>query len=589
MRYSRKKPNKMHDVNGIFKSKQRQARSVGLTLRQEKGCTQPRTDLKKKVVYVEPLNPYWDIKRIRKWSGETTHEVWHHAPEVSDTLPFFEANGLCFGTVLGKIFNIFDDVRNERNATSHFKGAGEDLSWTQGYYCTEGGIAIAKHGPPTEGDMKLFADALGFVYNERSEWQPNVAIPSIEFNKHTDADNYSHLSHRLAELVTAEDVFNLVMDFLEDHPEGDPEKQLEENKQAAKGEGDPSDEEGTGGKESGEGDDGEGGTEEGAGSKVGDEGDEPGKSKVSYSDLMGHEHKDDGGVIDSTKDSFMTIDYDHEPQSNYIPWPSDKILERRARDLPDGDGYHASKRNMKQFYEEGKTLADAARRLFQSVTQRRIEHYKKSGRLDKRDLYRVPNGDEDVFTQRKQQADPKGTSIMLLTDASGSMSGRKYDITAAAVALLNDAITPLGIPLSIAAFTERGSGLEQYVIKEFNEKRQSYDILDDYDRVGSKLYQNADGDSLMWAYNKLQQRKEPRKILIVLSDGCPASCRSGDAWTYARDVIAHIGKHVECYGIGIMDDNVKDLYPEYSVLHDPNELEACLLNVIKTKLFNTGE
>jgi cobaltochelatase CobT len=190
------------------------------------------------------------------------------------------------------------------------------------------------------------------------------------------------------------------------------------------------------------------------------------------------------------------------------------------------------------------------------------------------------------MTRKENAVDPKGTALFILTDASASMGGTKYNVTAAAVALLNDAVSPLGVPLEIGAFTERGSiGTVHFIIKKFSEKRSSENILSDYAKMRRELSQNADGDSIMWAYRRLIARPEERKILLVLSDGSPASDNPGDCWTYTNDVIAEVGKRVECYGIGIMDESVSHLYPEYSVLRHADELEQCLLDVVKKKIF----
>ena len=35
------------------------------------------------------------------------------------------------------------------------------------------------------------------------------------------------------------------------------------------------------------------------------------------------------------------------------------------------------------------------------------------------------------------------------------------------------------------------------------------------------LKENIDGEALKWAYNKMNRRKEERKILMVISDGAP--------------------------------------------------------------------
>jgi len=165
------------------------------------------------------------------------------------------------------------------------------------------------------------------------------------------------------------------------------------------------------------------------------------------------------------------------------------------------------------------------------------------------------------------------------------MSGSKFSATAAAVSLLNDACSPLGIPIKIAAFTERSPKCEHYIVKEYDQRVTNDSILSDYCKISQKLHQNADGESIMWAARDLILRPEERKILVVLSDGSPASDNAGDCFTYTVDVVAHWSKYMELYGIGILDSTVDRIYPESTVLKKTYELETCLLDLIKKKIF----
>jgi len=553
----------IHDVWSVFNAIQRVAATSGITLVPEDGCEQPRTDLRLKKVYLEPLNAYWPIERINKWRGEAYHEVGHHAPEVIDTLPMMLKNKIDFDSLVGKLINIVDDVRNEFNHYGDWAGRDEALSWAQGFYCQRGAKALQEYGISDEPDIKLTADVMGWVYDYRTNYQPDLKIPSMDFNDLVDGNKYSHLSADLDSMVTADDVYDIVMKILDKSEDHTPEEEMEKAQDGAK---ERSEEKGEGG----EGDNEEGGDEDG-------EGGDPAK-RVSYKDLMGHEHT----TGKPKEDAFTKIDYDHEEET-YTPW--DKMQVAKARDHK--ASHRSSISSMQRHYKKGRSLASVARRLFQSVTQSMRTHNHKTGRLDKRDLYRIPNGSQDVFTRKSETPDPKGTALFILTDASGSMCGEKYEVTAAAVALLNDAIQPLGIPTEIAAFTENSwSGCRHWIIKTFGENRSSDKIIEDYANISSDLAQNADGESIMWAYNRLRMRPEPRKILLVLSDGEPCCDNYGDCYTYTKSVIKHVGKNVECYGIGILDDSVEDLYPEYAVLKRSGELEKALLDVVKHKIFN---
>ena len=561
----------IHDVRGIFNAAQRVAAAQGLTLQEEEGCTQPRTDLVSGKVWVAKLNPYWSAELIDKWLGELYHECGHHAPEVLDTLPFMQEKKIGFNCLKGHLINVFDDVRQEMNGRGLHKGRDESLSRTQAHYCDKGADALEAMGLPDDKDKLITAQALAMAYDWRSKYQPDLALPSERFSRACPWDSYSHLQPLLDTMYTIEDVHDLVVKMLEESPDHDPEQEQQEAEEQAS-------EEGTGEDSDGEGD-GSGEAKDGTGKS--EESDKDGEAKVgevSYEDLMGHKHKA-GGVSEFQS----KIKYDHKGRRDYIPWA--KMLVQKARDLE--SPCRSNKSHIEGYYTGGRSLAATARRLFQSVTQSRKSHNHLRGRLDKRDLYRIPSGAKDVFTRKEQAPDPKGTAIFLLTDASGSMEGHKFYITAASVALLNDACSPLGIPMKIAAFTEEEPHAKHFIVKEYGEKRSAELIIDDYVRINPHLYQNADGESILWAAKDLMTRPEPRKILIVLSDGCPAADNGGDCYTYTKDVIEHVNKWagLELYGIGIMDDTVKELYPECEVLDNPKRLEACLLNLIKTKIF----
>ena len=168
------------------------------------------------------------------------------------------------------------------------------------------------------------------------------------------------------------------------------------------------------------------------------------------------------------------------------------------------------------------------------------------------------------------------------------MGGKRFEMAAAACALMSESIAPLKTPVKISAFTERtsfsnGERLEDYIIKDYSEHRSRAQIINDFSRVSNKLHQNADGDSLMVAYRDIMARPEKRKIIIVLSDGNPCCDRPGNAADHLTDVVEYVGRSVELYGIGIETRAVERFYPECEVLSSVNELEQSLLNLIKRK------
>jgi len=110
------------------------------------------------------------------------------------------------------------------------------------------------------------------------------------------------------------------------------------------------------------------------------------------------------------------------------------------------------------------------------------------------------------------------------------------------------------------------------------------------------LKENIDGEALQWAYSRLVNRPEQRKILMVISDGAPVddstlSVNSGHYLeNHLRKVINDIetapktsGRHVELVAIGIGHD-VTRYYKRALTLIDVEHLAGGLMDKL-TELF----
>jgi len=503
------------------------------------------------------------------WLGENYHEVGHHAPELSDLLPGMKKYNIGFDSRVGRVTNLIEDWRNERNNHGKFPGRCKVLSYMQGFYCNRGAEALAKPGAKSED--QFMTDLFGWIYKCRAEWQPDLVAPSMKFSRVSNPDRFDEFYNELYNIVTFDDVYALVCKLFDADPESDLEDELEKAKSAAEGE------EG----ETGESEEGEGEYE--ADGKV-EESEDGGKSggTVKYEDLIGHVHKGESGGAGG---EYGVIEYTEDRYYDYKPYRPDEIIVQKARDLPRVDDLFIPCAN--EHISKGSKLSQKVKRLFQSRTQSLTEHNRKSGRLDKRDLYRIPSGARDVFTRKVDKISTQGTVLYLLVDASGSMSGPRFEAACAASVLMAESMAPLKVPVKISAFTERSrmgeSQLEDYIIKDYTEHRTREKMVEDFGKVSTKLHQNADGDSLMLAYRDIMSRPEKRKMIIVLSDGMPCCDRPGDAASHLRDVVEYIGSSCELYGIGIESRSVESFYPECKVLSRVSELEPTLLSVIKRK------
>ena len=176
--------------------------------------------------------------------------------------------------------------------------------------------------------------------------------------------------------------------------------------------------------------------------------------------------------------------------------------------------------------------------------------------------------------------------LMVLTDWSGSMSGTKMEYAADASGRLVQVFDRiLRMPVQLAAFTNGRTRCDIGMIKRFDDRSVSpQDIANGFSRFFPISSANNDADSLMWAYNQIAKRKEERKILMVLSDGCPAgSWKGGSSSDNLKHVTRHIEREgkVELYGVGICSDAVETYYSNCKVLDDETEINKTLFEIIK--------
>lgn len=249
---------------------------------------------------------------------------------------------------------------------------------------------------------------------------------------------------------------------------------------------------------------------------------------------------------------------------------------------------------------EHRELSRELRKLVQVDERVRYERGKMSGRIDPKALYRVglPTvGDgmwnAAVFRKKHAPKNTQRTAVSILVDYSGSMSGSKTRHANAAARLLSASLAQLRVEHCINVFTEtRNAGtivstacLEIGAIKEWGCRVSDADIAKrlEHFRITHGQKQNGDPCAISYAYTGLVRRKEPRKVLIALSDGEPCCDRPGDAYAGLKNIVAQIEKEnkVEVYSIGIETDCVTEYYTNNVVINNASELEAKLIELAR--------
>jgi hypothetical protein len=276
------------------------------------------------------------------------------------------------------------------------------------------------------------------------------------------------------------------------------------------------------------------------------------------------------------------------PFSEYVVLRGDTL----PHDLKpyDGSGGMPKVKIMDAVDTQGKPLATHLRMKLQTRSRDRYMPGMRKGKVHNGSLHRLLSGNdkqaERVF-KTKVVSDTLDTAVLVLIDCSGSMGGIKFDAACATAITVSEALRPIGIKHSLLGFTSvpydsNDQNLVRW-FKDWDERVTNNQLFSRFDQASGHLTQNADGDALMYAYASLLQRKEHRKMLVVLSDGSPCGRDwAGNGREYLKDVVRTIIAHkqVDLYGIGILDDNVSHYYPKHSVLKSLDSLAPAVLSVL---------
>jgi len=155
---------------------------------------------------------------------------------------------------------------------------------------------------------------------------------------------------------------------------------------------------------------------------------------------------------------------------------------------------------------------------------------------------------------------------------------------------LERALAGIGVNLEIAGFTEfsaANDGLIHDVWLPFGSRLSVPRVLDQMGVMTNNLRNNADGENIMYAYNRLLCQQQPRKVLIVLSDGEPAaqgpigSDMGVDVFTERTIQLIEKDKRVDIIGLGMSGHDPKAFYKNSRAVQRGECLERVLLEVVQ--------
>ena len=192
-------------------------------------------------------------------------------------------------------------------------------------------------------------------------------------------------------------------------------------------------------------------------------------------------------------------------------------------------------------------VARLAKRLLRLLMARQVREWRfdlDEGVLDGSRLAALvaSGGRARPFKEESESPFP-GTVVSLLIDHSGSMRGRPMLIAALTVEVFAQVLERCGVKCEVLGFTTRdwngGEPARQWAASGYPENPGRLNALEHIiikgadvpwrrARVGLGLFlhddmlkENIDGEALVWAHSRLLARTEPRRILVVISDGTP--------------------------------------------------------------------
>jgi cobaltochelatase CobT len=308
-----------------------------------------------------------------------------------------------------------------------------------------------------------------------------------------------------------------------------------------------------------------------------------------------------------------------EPGSQYKAFCRQFDEEIDAEDLCDPDELARLRQQLDQQLQHLQgvvsRLANRLQRRLMAQQTRAWEFDLEDGMLDAGRLARiVVNPMQSLSYKRERDTDFRDTVVSLLIDNSGSMRGRPITVAAMCGDILARTLERCAVKVEILGFTTRawkgGQSRERWV---HDGKPRNPGRLNDLRHIIYKsadapwrrsrrnlglmlreglLKENIDGEALLWAYRRLMNRPEHRKIMMVISDGAPVddstlSVNPGNFLErHLREVIREIEgrNYVELIAIGIGHD-VTRYYRRAVTIVDAEELGGTMMKKL-SELFD---
>ncbi len=303
--------------------------------------------------------------------------------------------------------------------------------------------------------------------------------------------------------------------------------------------------------------------------------------------------------------------WDGLPPSEYKFWTNDHDEIIEAAELADPDELERLRKYLDTQIEslQGTVtkLANRLQRRLMAQQNRSWDFDQEEGILDAARLSRIVTAPGQSLSYKvERDTDFRDTVVTLLIDNSGSMRGRPISIAAISAEIMARTLERCGVKTEILGFTTRAwkggqsreswleagrpptpgrlNDLRHIIYKKADEPwRRAKRNLGLMMREGL-LKENIDGEALLWAHNRIINRPEERRIMMVISDGAPVddSTLSVNNGAYLeqhlRETIDWIEKRspVQLIAIGIGHD-VTRYYKRAVTIMDAEQLGGTMM------------
>jgi len=267
-----------------------------------------------------------------------------------------------------------------------------------------------------------------------------------------------------------------------------------------------------------------------------------------------------------------------------------ELLGQATRTVIDGDSIPLSPKLIPHWETEAPPFPDLASLrshtanlrtkvtgLIQATKLQRSLPSRSGRKLDNRVLSRIRVGDDRIYS-RKDEKKAVNTAIFHLLDGSTSMDnqcpGDKMYVASRACYMALEAFYAVpGVTSAAAEFNDMDN--EVFELCRWGQKPRS-EAFNHSSCGGTRL------STALWAaWCELMMRPEPRKILMIWSDG---DTEYSDANPTLKAIARLKADGIEPIGIGIQDRHLLQYLPETKIIYNLDQLTPAVLHLLKEKL-----